>query len=431
MRLTQGASEDTRKYMADGIRYVCEHFTQRAPGTHSERKAQKYFASELEKWSDSVETEDFDVHPTAFLGWIPIAGIINVLSVIFYWLTYKGVVNNSSLAFLSVILVFFVAACLIIEYIMCHKFVDFLFPRKISRNVIARKKPCGDAKRRIVFVGHTDASNEWTYSLHGGLKANVFVLSGSIGGLVIITIVNVIMLFFSFSDTPYSSDFWLIAGVVQLMFIPFFIAVMFIVNWKVVVDGANDNLSGNYIAMGVLSEMAKNNERFEHTEVCVLLCGSKEAGLRGADAFAKYHQYELREVETVFIVMDTMREISKMKIYTSGCKGMQKNSNTVGELIYQSGMNCGIEMPEAGIYLGEIDAEAFSRNGFEAAGLCGASHNPKSYYHTRLDTPDNMSEECINLSLDICIEAAKLYDENGGLHAFREEGKKRFKRGHN
>ena len=42
-----------------------------------------------------------------------------------------------------------------------------------------------------------------------------------------------------------------------------------------------------------------------------------------------------------------------------------------------------------------------------------------------------MSEECINLSLDICIEAAKLYDEKGGLNAFRAEGAKRFKKGHN
>ena len=46
-----------------------------------------------------------------------------------------------------------------------------------------------------------------------------------------------------------------------------------------------------------------------------------------------------------------------------------------------------------------------------------------TYYHTRLDTPDNISEACINLSLDICLEAAGLYDRSGGLDAFREEGK--------
>ncbi len=44
MKLTKGASEATRKYMVDGIRYVCENFKERAPGTGSERKAQKYLA---------------------------------------------------------------------------------------------------------------------------------------------------------------------------------------------------------------------------------------------------------------------------------------------------------------------------------------------------------------------------------------------------
>ena len=120
-----------------------------------------------------------------------------------------------------------------------------------------------------------------------------------------------------------------------------------------------------------------------------------------------------------------------MQIYTSGCTGTQKNSNAVGELIYEAGENCGIEMRETDLYPGAIDAEGFSRYGLEAAGFCGVNHDPRTYYHTRLDTPDNISEACINLSLDICLEAAGLYDRSGGLDAFREEGKKRFKRGHN
>lgn len=47
MKLTKGASEATQKYMADGIRYVCENFKERSPGSHSERKAQKYLKMSL------------------------------------------------------------------------------------------------------------------------------------------------------------------------------------------------------------------------------------------------------------------------------------------------------------------------------------------------------------------------------------------------
>lgn len=431
MKLTKGASAATQKYMVDGIRYVCENFKERSPGSHSERKAQKYLKGELEQWADKVEMEDFSVHPAAFMGWIPAAGCIGIISVIFFWLTYKGVVSGPGLAIVATVFVLLALACLVIEFLMYREFVDFLFPRKVSRNVMARRAPSGEVKRRIIFGGHTDAANEWTYSPHGGLKSLATVMSGSICGLIAVAIFDVIWVIHACVSGVYISKFWLVCGIIQLILIPFFFAICFFINWKVVVDGANDNLTADFIAMGVLKEMADNDFRFENTEVCALLAGSEEAGLRGSVAYAKRHKEDLSDVETIFIAMDTMREIEQLQIYTNGCTGTQKNSNAVSEIIYEAGVNCGIEMPETELYPGAIDAEGFSRYGLMASGFCGVNHDPKTYYHTRLDTPDNMSEECINLSLDICLEAAKLYDEKGGLDAFREEGKKRFKRGHN
>lgn len=432
MRLTNGASESTYKFMVDGIRYICDNFKDRAPGTHSERKAQKFLKSQLENWADEVEMEDFNLHPHAFMGWIPPAGIISIISVIFYWLTFKGVVTNPALAIIATIITWFALSCLVIEFLMYREYVDFLFPKKISRNVMARRKPTGEVKRRIVFCGHTDAANEWTYSLHGGLKSLAPVMGGSIGGLIGVCIFNIVWLIYHLaSDAAYTSKFWLVMGIIELILIPFFIAILFFINWKVIVDGANDNLTADFISMAVLKEMADNNKRYENTEVCCLLTGSEEAGLRGAVAYAKRHQDELKEIETVVIAMDTMREIEQLQIYTQGCTGTQKNSNAVGELVYEAGVNCGIEMSETDVYPGAVDAEGFSRYGIEAVGFCGVNHDPKTYYHTRLDTPDNMSEECINLSLDICLEAAELYDSKGGIDAFREEGKKRFKKGYN
>lgn len=431
MRLTNGASESTHKYMTDGIRYICDNFKERAPGTHSERKAQKFLKAQLEEWADEVEMEDFELHPHAFMGWIPMAGVICILSVIFYWITYKGAVNNPALAVISVVLTLFALSCLVIEFLMYREYVDFIFPKRISRNVMARRKPTGEVKRRIVFCGHTDAANEWTYSLHGGLKSLATVMGGSIGGLIGICIFDIIWLIYDIAGGMYISKFWLVMGIIQLILIPFFVAILFFINWKVVVDGANDNLTADFISMAVLKEMADNNKRYENTEVCCLLTGSEEAGLRGAVAYAKRHQEELKATETVVISMDTMREIEQLQIYTQGCTGTQKNSNAVGELLYEAGVNCGIEMKETDIYPGAVDAEGFSRYGIEAVGFCGVNHDPKTYYHTRLDTADNISEECINLSLDICLEAAELYDRNGGIDAFREEGKSRFKKGYN
>lgn len=431
MKLSKGASSDTHKYMVDGIRYVCENFKKRSPGSHSERKAQKYLKTECEKFADKVEIEDFDLHPLSFMGWIPIAGVMTIITIAFYWLTYTGVVKNSALAIVSLIINAISVACFILEFLMYREFIDFIFPKKTSKNVMARRAPKGEVKRRIIFGGHTDAAYEWTYSIHGGLKSLATVIGGSIGGLFVVTFFDIAWLIYSFVNGSYDGKFWLVAGIIQLCLVPFLIAICFFINWKIIVEGANDNLSAVYIAMGVLKEMADNDLRFENTEVCALLSGSEEAGLRGAVAYAKAHKEELQEVESVYIAMDTMREIEQLQIYTQGCTGTQKNSNAVAEIIYEAGVNCGIEMKETDIYPGAIDSEGFSRHGLNASGFCGVNHDPRTYYHTRLDTPDNISEECINLSLDICLEAAKLYDEKGGLDAFREDGKKRFKKGHN
>ena len=75
--------------------------------------------------------------------------------------------------------------------------------------------------------------------------------------------------------------------------------------------------------------------------------------------------------ETVFIAMDTMREIEQLQIYTSGCTGTQKNSNAVGELIYEAGENCGIEMRETDLYPGAIDAEALAATGWRPPAFAG------------------------------------------------------------
>ena len=72
------STKETLQFMVDGIKYVCENFKRRGPGTESERNAQAFFKKELEKYSDSVEMEDFTVHPHAFMGFIIISSFFTL-----------------------------------------------------------------------------------------------------------------------------------------------------------------------------------------------------------------------------------------------------------------------------------------------------------------------------------------------------------------
>ena len=409
--------DGTMKFITDGIREVCDKFKNRAPGTKSERDAQSFFKTLLTKYSDEVIYEDFTLHPHAFMGFIPIAAALVLVAMALFRFG-----TSVAAAVISVVLPIFSILMFIFEFMMYKSFVDFLFPKRVSRNVYAVRKASGETKRRIIFGGHTDAAYEWTYSLHGQLKTLVPVIGGSIISMFVVITINAIALY-KIIKTGAPVEFvgiWKTLFIVELCFIPFIIAIFFFINWKKIVDGANDNLSANYIAISVLKEMAEQDLRFENTDVCCLLSGSEEAGLRGARAFARKHKDELLETETVFIAMDTMREVEQLMVYARGCTGTVKNSDAVCNLIRQAGENVGIKMPTAGLYPGAIDSEAFSREGIQAAGFCGVNHDPKTYYHTREDTADNIGEDCIELSLKICLEAASIYDEKGSIKAFEK-----------
>ncbi len=417
--MAKTVSKETLRYMTDGIRDICEKFKDRAPGTQSERDAQAYLKKELEKYSDEVIMEDFELHPKAFMGFIPVAGVFGILSVIFFWLTPYA----PWLSILASVLMIADLLMFIIEFLLYRPFVDKLFPKAVSRNVYAVRKPKGEVKRRIIFGGHTDAAQEWTYTYHGGLKALAPVMAGAIIGMFVVTIVSVIWAVKTLMNgfvAPEIEGAWKVIGIIMLCLIPFFILIIFFINWRVIVDGANDNLSANYIAMAVIKDMFDADERFENTEVGCLLSGSEEAGLRGARAFARKHKKEFLETETVFIAMDTMREIDQLQIYNIGCTGSVHSSKAVGDLIREAGLKCGIDMPRTQLYPGAIDSDAFTQEGLEAAGFCGVNHDPKKYYHTREDRWDNISPECIELSLKICKECAELYDSKGGIASYKK-----------
>lgn len=413
-------SPELLKYMVDGIKYVCQKYKRRSPGSQSERDAQDYFKKELSNFADEVYSEDFTMHPHAFMGFIFYSAIFSLVGIACYWLsTYSSIlpVVGTVLTLLAVLMFLF-------EFLFYGEFVDFLFPKRVSRNVFATRKPSGEVKRRIIFGGHTDASPEWTFSLHGGLPALVAVIGGSIIGMFIIFGSNIAIFIKSLmSEAVAIEGFWKVLGIVNFCTIPFIIAIMFFINWRVIVDGANDNLSANYISMAVMKEMAENDFRFENTEVCCLLSGSEEAGLRGAKAFAKKHRQEMLDIETVFISLDTMREIKEFRINTIGCTGTVHSNEAVGDLLHEAGVNCGVDIPRSEIYPGAVDADGFTKFGIRACGFTGVSHDPKTYYHTREDSWDNISEDCIELSLDICREAARLYDENGGIKKYEDARK--------
>ena len=407
-KLSPNIKTSTMDFVVDGITHVCNTFKRRAPGTQSERDAQDYFTKELGQWSDEVIVEDFTLRPAAFMGFIPIAAIFGIISSVLFYCNRFGPSNKLTIG--AAVLLILAAAMFFLEFLFYRRFVDFLFPKAVSKNVYAVKKPVGEVKRRIIFGGHADAAWEWTYFLHGQMKALIPAMFGSIGGMFLALIATIVYLA---AGTPVIKGGWLVVAVLMLVLIPFYISIMFFVNWKVIVDGANDNLTACYASMAILKEMTENDFRFENTEVCCLITGSEEAGLRGAKAFCRKHAKDLKKEETVYVPFEVLRECEHLTVYDRDLNGLVLSNKGVADLLINAGEKVGITLKRSPIPLGSTDAAAFAQAGLRAAGVCGSKDTPQKYYHTRQDTCDNISPGCIQKAIELGFEAAYIFDAEG------------------
>ncbi len=400
-----------KTFIQDGIAAVCSKFKRRSAGSESEYACQRYFAEELGQWCDRVDIEEFKLHPKAFLGWILLCASSELLAAVLLWV---GAVFDRRGAVCAALVLALFSVCLAwFEFFRYREFIDFLFPSASSHNVFAVRESLEPPRRRIIFGGHADAAYEFTLVRKADGKLCVPLIVLSVAGVALTFAMSLLSLAAFWAKPPLSRRLRYAAAVVATVFAPVFVLFLFFTNWNCVTDGANDDLSACYAAFAVLRHMEENGIRFKNTEVCCLISGSEESGLRGAKAFARRHRQELTEIETVFIAMDTLRETEQLQVYTNGMFGMQKSSEAVGALVKEAARDCGVKLPYAAPYPGAVDSDAFAQEGLLSCGLCGVDHDPKPYYHTRLDTADNIDPACIELCARICLRAAELYDRQG------------------
>ncbi|MBE6790649.1 MAG: M20/M25/M40 family metallo-hydrolase [Ruminococcaceae bacterium] len=396
---------DCTEFAVNGITNICKLYGPRPCGDESEKKAQETMLEEMKAFSDEVRRETFKANPDAFMSFVPIAGSCCIGAAAINLLAAK---KKSKAALGSVALLGAGVSSLVGEFLLYKKMLDPLFKEKESGNVIAVRKATGETKRRIIISGHTDSAPEWTYTYKLGSHGSVMVLAPAITGLVYTAATSAVALTKKNSKTAKKM------ALGQLAFFPAYGALYKFTNNKRYVDGANDDLSGCYLASAVLKYLSDNDISFENTEVIAMLAGGEEAGLRGSKAFFEAHpEYKNDGVETVFISADTIRDEDYMMIYERDMTGMVKNDKRVCSLLKRAGEKQGLDIPVGTIPLGSTDAAAASQAGIPAASIVAMDPAPADYYHTRRDTADILNPDCIEKILGVLLEAVFDFDENG------------------
>ncbi|MDR3263000.1 MAG: M20/M25/M40 family metallo-hydrolase [Clostridiales bacterium] len=405
MKISEKTRAKSVEYMTDGIGYVIDTFEKRLPGGKGERDAQEYFKSELSKTCDSVVSEDFDLHPNAFMDWLYITASLLILSLAVYFF----------LPILSIILVILAFVPLVSQLLLYKTLFDPLYKKEKSVNVYGVIKPTEEVKRRIIINGHADATQEWHWHYLFGMKGLLGVALAAVIGAVYVIVISIISIINNngVGFNVASGTLTLILGIIGAIFIVFWVALYKFHDKKVVVDGANDNLTACYVSLAVPKAFKEDGIKLKNTELCVLISGSEEAGLRGAKAFAAAHKEEFKDVETIVICMETLREAEHFSLYTKDINGIVKTDLDVAALVREAGKDNGVDLKYATVSLGATDSGAFAQAGIKSTCLAAMSHNLQDYYHTRRDTKDNLAPEVYGKAFDIVSDAIILYDEKG------------------
>ena len=383
-------------YTVRAIKKICKEIGPRIAGSDAEHAAHKYVAEEMKTCCDEVEIEEFKLAPEAFMSWVRIDGALILIGVLFSFLGLPAV----SIALTAVALVL-----LFCEFLMYWEFYDFLFKKKLSHNTVGVRKASGETKQRIVFSGHVDSSHEWTYTRLGG-KILLFAVGGyGIASMLYLLVSSIIAIA---KPETYEIIKW-----TQLACVPGAIAVMFFVNFKITVEGANDNLTGTMASVAIMKYLEDNNIRFENTEVVALATGAEESGLRGSRAYTKKHLDELKAIPTAFIGLETFRDYESMAIYARDMTGTVKMDSRVCSLVKKGGELAGVDLPYSSVYVGASDGAAVQKLGVPAVTLASMDPGPPRYYHTIGDTADNMNMKTIEKCLDIALQTLFVFEEQG------------------
>lgn len=393
-------------FAARTIKKVCQEIGPREAGTQAELDAQNFMAKQVGDAADEVKQESFTIAHRAFLMWLRISGILLLIAVA------AGVVN----AFLpDIIFAPYVAlVCCILtaimifgEFLFYKPVIDPFFKKLTSHNTYCIRKASGETKRRIIFAGHADSSIEWRPTHIGGAPLMYVAYIYPAVGLGYTLITTIYML-----ATNHVNPVLLLIG---LAFVPGYIGLTIFMNYKVCVDGANDNLTGCMTGAAVLKFLGDNDIRFENTEVIAMFSGSEEEGLRGAKAAAKLHPEFKKggDIETVFIAVDTMTDYDDMFVYNRDMSGLTKHSDEACALMKQAGKNAGVDIKYSVVFAGASDAAAMTQGGVHATTLAAMNPGPPKYYHTRDDKADILNLKTIEKGVEIALEAAFLFDEQG------------------
>ncbi len=408
-------------YMYEFIEKICNEVGPRESGTEQEILAGNLIEEELRNFCDEAHQEEYISSPHAFLGGIRYATLLVFISIILYWLSLLtdlrilqiDILYSFIFMVIAVILIILSVSYFILEVMKYHETYDFLFPKRKSNNIVGIIDPSSDIKHTVIFSAHHDSAFEFNTFYYLKRFGQIIINVGYLGvGIIFIAIIlKIILQLLSIEFTILFLSF----GFFFLALIPIILVYTFFHTYHPVL-GAFDNLSGVAVVLGIGKFLSQNKDKPEifpkNTRIYLISFAGEEAGLRGAKRYINTHFHELKEEGTIVVNMDSIGKQDIVIIHDRepgiGAKHDPKIYKPLFEIAKKINPNAKISP----LPFGATDGAAFSKKGIPTTsiGALNLKDELPPYYHTRLDTPENVEKEALGQFLEICLEYLKYVD---------------------
>lgn len=390
-------------YVFETAETVLESAKDRRAGSKGEELARQLFLNELMKYCDETSEQNFAMHPGAgTLTQKLLCSLLIICVALFSFSVNKGFIAPVVISLISSLVVFCV---FVYKFIFDGTKLDFIKPKKNSGNVFGKRFSRGETNTRVVFCANIDAPQTLRTFILGNRAPFILSICTVIGN----TVLFCSQLLYLFSGAPANSNFFDLCRSICLVFIPFYILSVFLVNPKISALGVSSGLIPSSVILGVMKQLHDNGFRYEKTEVCCLLTGAGYSSKAGSYAFAKKYRHLFSDLPTVFIPIEEITTSEKLAVFFRDGSGTN-GSAEVASFIAQAADNLNLELKQESSLLGTGAFSPFAARHFAA---CSVGTSKKHISKSVSPTADKLTAVRRKTVADIgalILETLNYYD---------------------
>lgn len=354
--------EKNANYVLEMAETVVEKTDNRRAGSKGEEQARHLFLNEIMKYCDEVSEQSFTTNPGAGTAIHKFLCIVLILCVLLFVVSVNG--GHIVPASVSLVLSLFVFCIFSYKFLFDGTKLDFFKPKKKSANIIGKRYSRSDTELRVVLTSHIDAPQSYRSLILGSkwpLILSICALAGN-------TILFCSQLIFLFSGAPAGQSGFESAKIICMLFIPFYIIGIFIVNPRVCSSGISASLIPSATILGIMKQFSEDSFRYEKTEICYLITGAEYSSRAGAYAFAKKYKRLFSDIPTVFISLEEITSSEKLSVFFRDGSG-EKGSPEIASVIAQAAENLEINLSKENSFMGSAAFTPFAAHNFPACSL--------------------------------------------------------------